>query len=597
VSVEAYITVGILALTFGLLIKTDLPPAAVFLGALTLSITFRLAPLEQSLKGFANSGMLTIGALFMVAAGMYSTGAITMITERLIGRPKTLLGAQLRMLPPVAVGSAFLNNTPLVAMMIPVIRDLAKTCRLAATRLYIPLSYASILGGTCTLIGTSTNLVVSGMLVDTIAGAGPGAPYMRELTMFDPAWIGLPATLIGLGFIMLFSKWLLPEPEAPKIVPELKRYFGAEFLIESGSPLIGKTIGELGGEKQEGFELLSVQRSDGSLPEIRGDLKLEVGDLLTLSSDLESLPGLWATPGLVPHIKGHEMKTERYTHSLVEVAVSRRSTAIGRKISEMPLPDSPYKLNLVAVSRGGKPVDRPLRDIRIKDGDIAVLEVDDSFFFENRNEVEFAMTYRLTDARIQRRDRAAAATLITVGMVVVAAMGWMSMLNAALLAGGLMVLAGCMSLRAAARSVESSTLIVIASAIGLESAVTESGLSTAIADLLSSIGGDNPYVALAVVFLGCIMMDTLITNVASAVFMFPIAMAMAVNLGVSFMPFAMTVLVGASCSFISPMGYQTNLMVYGPGGYKFTDFVKIGVPLTAVVGIVALILTPLVFEF
>ena len=223
--------------------------------------------------------------------------------------------------------------------------------------------------------------------------------------------------------------------------------------------------------------------------------------------------------------------------------------------------------------------------------------MDDSFYFENRNEVEFAMTSRLTGARIQRTHRAVAATLITMGMVVVAAMGWMSMLNAALLAGGLMVLTGCMSLRAAARSVEFSTLIVIASAIGLESAVTGSGLSAAIADLLSNIGGDNPYVALAVVFLGCIMMDTLITNVASAVFMFPIAMAMAANLEVSFMPFAMTVLVGASCSFISPMGYQTNLMVYGPGGYRFTDFVKIGVPLTAVVGIVTLILTPLVFKF
>ncbi|UCE81727.1 MAG: anion permease, partial [Deltaproteobacteria bacterium] len=338
-------------------------------------------------------------------------------------------------------------------------------------------------------------------------------------------------------------------------------------------------------------------RTDGSLPEIKGDLKLQSGDLLTLSSDLESLSGLWASPGLVPHIKGHEMQTERYTRSLVEVVVSRRSAAIGRKISELPLPESPYKLNLVAVSRGGKPIDRPLRDIRIKAGDIGVLEVDDSFYFENRNEVEFAMTSRLTGARIQRTHRAVAATLITVGMVVAAALGWMSMLNAALLAGGLMVLTGCMSLRAAARSVEFSTLVVIASAIGLEAAVTGSGLSAAIADLLSKIGGDNPYVALAVVFLGCIMMDTLITNVASAVFMFPIAMAIAVNLGVSFMPFAMAVLVGASCSFISPMGYQTNLMVYGPGGYKFTDYVKIGVPLTVVVGIVTLILTPLVFKF
>ena len=146
-TIDAYITIAILALTFGLLIRTKLPPALIFLGALTLTITFRLAPLKESLKGFSNPGVLTIGALFMVAAGMYSTGAIGMITDKLIGRPKTLFSAQLRILPMVSVGSAFLNNTPLVAMMIPVIRDLSKTCRLAATRLYIPLSFASILGG------------------------------------------------------------------------------------------------------------------------------------------------------------------------------------------------------------------------------------------------------------------------------------------------------------------------------------------------------------------------------------------------------------------------------------------------------------------
>ena len=173
-SFDAWLMVGILAATFGLLIWTKLPPAAIFLGALTLTITFRFAPLEASLKGFSNPGVLTIGALFMVAAGMYRTGAITMISERLIGRPRSLLAAQARILPPVAFGSAFLNNTPLVAMMIPVIRDLAKSCRLPASRLYIPLSYASILGGTCTLIGTSTNLVVAGLVIDTLHRADSG---------------------------------------------------------------------------------------------------------------------------------------------------------------------------------------------------------------------------------------------------------------------------------------------------------------------------------------------------------------------------------------------------------------------------------------
>jgi di/tricarboxylate transporter len=160
-----------------------------------------------------------------------------------------------------------------------------------------------------------------------------------------------------------------------------------------------------------------------------------------------------------------------------------------------------------------------------------------------------------------------------------------------------MILSGCLTFQQAGRSLEFKTLIIIASAIGLEAAVTGSGLSASTADLLRIIGGDNPYIALTVIFMGCIIMDTLITNVASAVFMFPIAMAIAGNLGVNGMPFAITVMVGASCSFISPMGYQTNLMVYGPGGYKFTDFVKIGIPMTVVVGIITIILAPLVWPF
>jgi di/tricarboxylate transporter len=267
---------------------------------------------------------------------------------------------------------------------------------------------------------------------------------------------------------------------------------------------------------------------------------------------------------------------------------------IGKKV-EGPDPDSPYKANLIAVSRGGLPLPGRLWGMVPQAGDIIVAEVDNTFFFENRNETEFSMTRRLTREKIQRREKAVAASLITVAMVVVVAAGWMSMLNAALLASGLMVLTGCLSLGSAGRSVEVATLVVIASAIGLESAVTATGLSGVIAGGLGSIGGDNPLIALAAVFVGCIVMDTLITNVASAAFMFPIALALAGSLDVSFMPFAVTLMVGASCSFISPMGYQTNLMVYGPGGYKFADYMKIGIPLNVICWIIASFMIPLIW--
>ncbi len=594
---EVALTTGILALTFGLLIKTKLPPAAVFLGALTLAMTFGLAPLDALLKGFSNPGTLTVGALFMVAAGMYSTGAITMITEKLIGRPRTLASAQAKILPPVAIGSAFLNNTPLVAMMIPVVRDLSKSCRLPASKLYIPLSYASILGGTCTLIGTATNLVVAGLVIAAIeAGAGAEVTGLREIGLFDLAWVGVPITVAGILFIMTAGRWLLPNPQETEALREMRRGFGAEFRVVAGGRLVGRRLGDTGLGDAPDFDLLEIVRSDGSRTEVSADTVLQAGDVLCVDGVVEALPGLWRTDGLVPEVDSERLGPERFRHSLVEAVVSRRCSFIGRKPGEGD-PDLPYKAKLLAVSRGGTPVPGRLEDVVIQAGDILVAEVDDSFFYVNRNEVEFATTRRLTEARIQRYEKATAAIVITLGMVLSVAFGWLSMLNAALLATGLMLLTGCLGVRAAGRSVEFSTLVVIASAIGLESAVTGSGLSDIIAGFLERIGGGDPRMALAAVFLGCIALDTLITNVASAVFMFPVALAMATSMGVSFMPFAVTVMVGASCSFISPMGYQTNLMVYGPGGYSFVDYVKIGVPLTVVVGVVTLFLTPIIYPF
>jgi di/tricarboxylate transporter len=598
-TVDQYITVAILVLTFILLIRGKITPVAVFVGALTLTITFHLAPLKESLKGFSNPGMLTVGALLMVAAGMYRTGAITLITDKLIGRPKTLLAAQAKILPPVAVGSAFLNNTPLVAMFIPVVRDLAKIRRLPAPRLYIPLSFASILGGTCTLIGTSTNLVVAGMVIDYLAKAGPNAAPLREIAMFDLAWIGLPATIAGIVFMMLTSRFLLPGTKETDSTADITRFFGTEFKVTADAPIIGKSLEDMGYFNASGFKLLALKRNGEDEVEIEPYSKLEAGDVLVFSAMLETIPDLWGTSGLEPvyGTEVQEMVSARHSHRLVEAVVSRRSMALGRKIKELPLKESSVQSSIIAISRGGRPIEGLMSEVQVEAGDVAVLEVDELFFHENQRLAQLSMVRRLTGARIKRYDRAAYATLITIAMVVVVAAGWMTMLNAALLASGAMVLTGCMSLRQAGNSLEFKTLIIIASAIGLEAAVTGSGLSAIIADVLGFIGGSNPHMALAVVFVGCIIMDTMITNVASAVFMFPIAMVMAGSLGVNGMPFAITVMVGASCSFISPMGYQTNLMVYGPGGYKFTDFVKIGIPMTVVVGVITLMLAPIVWPF
>jgi len=594
---EAWLTVGILAATFAALLGTKLPPVTVFLGALTLCVTFRLAPLERSLAGFANSGVLTIGALFMVAAGMYSTGAITLLSEKLIGRPKSMLAAQLKILGPVTIGSAFLNNTPLVAMMIPVIRDLCKSTGLDKSKLYIPLSFASILGGTCTLIGTATNLIIAGLVVDAMASGAAANAALREIQLFDPAWVAAPAALLGLVLLMATSRWLLRSPASQESNEVARRRYGAECVIPDGSPLAGKSLEAAGFAEPVGFELLELIRADGSRAVLDAGSRLSVGDVIAISTDLDSLGSLWTTHGLAPLHTMHPMESERHDHQLVEAVVSPSSQVVGRTISEFPLPDSPYKLALVAVSRDGRPVAGRIEDVRVEAGDVAVLEVDDSFFYVNRAETELSLVRRVPGHRIRRWHRAAVASLITAAMITAAAMGWMSMLNAALLATGLMLLSGCLTLRVAARSIDYGTLGVLAAAIGVAAAVSESGLAAVIAGGLTRLGAGDPLAALAVVFLGRVVMTNLITNAASAVFMFPIALSIADQLGVSFMPFAIALMTGTIGAAITPAAYQTNLMVYEAGGYTFVDFVKMGLPLTLLVGAVTLLLAPWVFPF
>ena len=596
-TIDAYLTLALLLVLFVLLIKTKIPAPAIFVGALAAAMTLKLAPADDLLKGFSNQGMLTVAVLFMVAAGMYATGAITMIMDKLIGLPKSVAAAQIKILPPIAFGSAFLNNTPLVAMMIPVIRDLSRASRLPVQQLYIPLSFASILGGMCTVIGTSTNLVIAGLVMDSIAEGAAGRTDIRALKMFDPAMVGLPIAVAGIGLMILVGRFFLAGKKEDRGADVAMRHYTAEFEVRDGSRIVGRTLEETGIASSDNVEVLYIRRAERTLTNDLMHEKLEAGDLLSFSADVSAMVELWRTNALVPHLTLNPMETERHTHHLVKAVVSRQSTAVGKKIPDLPRDVDACQYKFVALSRDGKPLAGPLEAVTIEAGDNAVLEVNDGFFYECQIDHDFALTKALDGFHLQRTDRAVEASLITLVMITVVAMGWMNMLNASLLASGAMIFTGCLNLRTAARSIDWGTLVVIACAIGLESAVTRSGLAEHIAGLLTTLGGDNPHLALAVIFVGCSFMTNVITNNAAAAFMFPIALSTAGQLGVSFMPFAITLMVSASCAFITPTGYQTNLMVWGPGEYKFTDFVKIGSVMTLVVAAMTIFLTPLIYRF
>jgi di/tricarboxylate transporter len=577
---------------FAVMAWDKLPTWVVFLGAMTLAMTLQLAPPSGLLKGFSNAGVLTVAALFPVASGMYSTGAISLLSQRLIGQPKTEISANLRILPPMAIGSAFINNTPMVAMMIPVVRDLRRQAGLVAPSLLMGISFASILGGNTTLIGGAVNLIIAGMTSDAIAAGD--LPGMKPIGMFDLAWVGIPAAIAGLLYLVYVAPHLLRGMKFNSEEREARQKYLSEFEVVPNSTLDGKSVEEAELTSSNDRQLRTICR-DGTRLAYASGLSLRGGDKLTFASSAEALCALWTRIGLAP-ARGTAMASARHQHELVEVVVSAKSPAVGHRLADLPLPDTPYQTMLVGISRNGEAPEK-LDDFRVQPGDAVMLEVNDGFFHEKRLESDFLLVKALEGNRVKRVDRAIVATVITIAMVALAASGVISMLNAALLATFAMLLTGCLTTEQAWRSVQWKTIAVLGAALGLESAITSSGLSSRIAQACAALGGSSPRMALAVVFIGTIIMTNLISNAATAAFMFPVALSLSKSLGVNFKPFAIIIMIAASCAFINPAGFQTNLMVQKDGGYGFGDFAKVGAPITLIVGVVVLLLAPRVYGF
>jgi len=444
-----------------------------------------------------------------------------------------------------------------------------------------------------TLIGTSVNLIVAGLVTQALASGDLHG--MQPLGLFAPTRVGVPVTVAGLLFMIWIGTRLLPGERRPESGPVRRRSYRVEFRVESNSDLDGQTLEEAGFAHPTGYELLAISRKGADLP-ISPDLRLQGGDRLAMAGPVDGLAGLWTVIGLLPAY-GNLLPAERYRNQLVELVVSPELLGVGRLVSDLPLPDSPYRVCVVGVSHDGHAPAGALGDYRVRPGDAAIVEVDDAFFYENRRESDFVLIKGIEGHQVQRVDRAVVAVVITVAMMALTAFNVMTMLNAALLATGVMLMTGCLTIRRTWESLDLRTVVGLAAAVGLESALTGSGLSTAIADVLSSFGGRSPTMALAVVFFAAVLMSNAISHAASAVFMFPVALSIANKLGVSFMPFAIILMMGASCAFINPAGFQTNLMVQEPGGYSFGDFVKVGLPLTVVMAVVVLLIAPLVYGF
>jgi len=571
---EGWFAIAITSLCFTTLALTRYSADIVMLGGLTLLLLAGVLSPEQALSGLANEGMVTVGVLYVVVAGLRETGGISWIVHSVLGRPRSLLGAQLRLMTPVAAMSAFLNNTPVVAIFIPAISDWARRNRLSVSKLMIPLSYASIVGGTCTLIGTSTNLVVNGLLIKETGSDG--------LAMFELAWIGVPIMLMVFTFICVSSKWLLPER-----LPAISRYHDAreytvEMQVEEGSVLGGKSIEEAGLRQ---------------LPAVSSYEVLRDGDRLIFAGVVESVVDLQKTQGLKPASKQiYKLGSSRQDRVLVEAVVSDSCPVVGKTVCEGRF-RSLYNAVIIAAARNGKRIHQKIGDIVLRPGDTLLLESHHSFAEQQRNSRDFFLVSEIDGSSPPQYQKAMLAMSILVLMVIAVSTGWLSMLKASLLAAGMMVMTGCTSGHGARRSVDWQILIVIAASFGLGSALHSTGAADTIAVSLIDFAGGSQWISLALMFFVTALLSSVATNNAAAVIMFPIALTTANDLSVSIMPFVITLMIAASTSLATPIGYQTNLMVYGVGGYRFSDYLRIGIPLTLLVGVVTILIVPQVWHF
>jgi di/tricarboxylate transporter len=532
--------------------------------------------------------------LFIVGAAVRETGAVDFITARMFGRPKTPEGAIARMMAPTMAFSAVMNNTPLVAMMIPAVSDWARTNRFAVSKLMIPLSYAAILGGTCTLIGTSTNLVVQGMLHKDIVA---GNVQATDLGMFDISWVGIPAAILGGLFIIAASRWLLPDRRPAISMLDDPREYTVEMQVAPDSPLVGKTIEAAGLRHLPGVYLAEIDRDGNVMPAVSPQEILRGNDRLLFVGIVESIVDLQRIRGLVPAAdQVAKLSAPRPQRCLIEAVVSNSCPLVGKTIRDGRFRNV-YNAVVVAVARNGERLHMKIGDIVLHAGDTLLVEAHPSFADQQKNSRDFFLVSRLEGSNPPRHDRAWIAMSVVVGMVAAVTLGWLPILQAALVAAALMLLTRCLTVEAARRSFDWEVLLAIAASFAIGLALETTGAARDIATQMIDLAGGHPWVSLAIIYAVTLIVTELITNNAAAALMYPFAIVTAQGLGVNYMPFVIAVMMAASAGFATPIGYQTNLMVFGPGGYRFSDYLKIGVPLDILVGTVTVGLAPLVWPF
>ncbi len=551
-----------------------------FVAVMVLGLFGVLTPTEI-LAGFANEQIAVVIMLLLLGDAIRQISVIEIFFSKIFPRTSGYSGFLSRIMLWIGGFSAFLNNTPLVAVMMPYVHNWCKRNNISPSKLLLPLSYAAILGGCVTLIGTSTNLIVSGMVIDQSI-----FPDMEPLHMFDFFWVGFPMLIIGFLYLFFFGYKLLPNREPlTKELSDSERKYLVETKVKHNSKLIGRTIEESGFGNTKGMFLAEVVRDGYTFQVIDKGFRLKEGDLLRFAGESEDIANLLSDgSGLTLPSVGMMSKLKR--SDVLEIVISHNSTLITKVVKDINFRGR-YDSVLLAIHRNGERIEGKIEDVKLKAGDVLLLLAGNDFASRSQNDMDFYLISKVKEVR--KPEKYKIWTLFGGTLLAI----FLSALNLIPLFMGLLVvlvvinILGVVSSKDLPKSIDYNLAVIIALSLALGTAMIKTGVAELIANSMIKVlfPFGNITVLFGLYFITAIL-AAYITNKAAVAIVFPVSLTAAHSLGLNPLPFALVVSFAAAANFITPIGYQTNLMVYGPGGYTFKDFFKIGWPLTLIYMIV-----------
>ena len=585
-NLQAWITIVTVASIFIVMAKTRIPPVVAFLGAMTVLLVTGIISEAEGMAGFGSEPVVVHAAFFVVMAGLMQTGVLYWLTKHLLGNPKTYKQAVFKLMVPIASLAAFLNSINVVVLFVDVVKIWSRKLGIEPSRLLIPLSYAATLGGTCTLIGNSSNLVISGLYADQTG---------RALGLFAPLVPGLICTIDGVVLVILLRNYI-PKRQSPETSFETTSDYTVELLVPTENDAVGQTVNEAELRNVRGGSLIEIVRFDKEIiSPVPKDEFILGGDRLIYSGQINEILELKRTRGLVA--------ADHHVYSINEIDNNRRlrtayigfgSDLIGSRMSDNEFEHHTDTV-LVAVARQGKRVDMQPREVELEAGDTLLLECPPKADREIDEITKGSLTFFDSHFVPQLSQKTIYSSLILVAMFILSSFHIMPLMATTMLAAGAMIALKCCRAQNVTKYIEWDLLLIIGATVVFSTAITKTGIADVVANEVLRICGHNPIIIMTVMCILASIVSEVVSDVGSCGVFFPIVYQEAITLGCNPMPFVISLMLAVTTSFASPIGSSTHMLIYGPGGFKFTDFIKIGMILHIILLAVNLLVVNMIY--